>query len=98
MKFFVKFTVYDSINTKEHIRTLRAGVGKKIEEFTNSDKFVDGAIFGGERGGYVIFEVERFADVYDLLGGDIIDQFKLEVHPLISFEELGEFFAKDDWS
>jgi hypothetical protein len=54
-----------------------------------------GGILGGKRSPFMLLELEKATDILELLGGEIIDSMSVQVYPIISFEELGEFFAKD---
>ena len=42
-----------------------------------------------------IFNVESAADVMELLGNVFIDNFKVEIHPIVGFKELAKFFEEN---
>ncbi len=95
MKFLVTFAVFDTITRNEDVNRIREAVGKQMPHIQNSGKMVDGGMFGDQRGGYFIFDIDKAVDLYDLLGGAILDNCHIESHPLLSFEELGKFFQEN---
>lgn len=95
MKFLIKFEVFDTITKKDDINQLREAMGKQMEHIHSSGKLLDGGMFGDQRGGFFILNIDKAFDLYDLLGGAIFDRCNVESHPLLSFEELGKFFKEN---
>lgn len=94
MKFLITFEMFNTITNSEDVNHLREAVGKQLQHMQSSGKMVDGAMFGDQRGGYFVFDVDKALDLYDLLGGTLFDACNIESHPLLSFEELGNFSRK----
>ena len=42
-----------------------------------------------------IFNVESAVEVMELLGNVFIDNFKVEIHPIVGFEVLAKFFEEN---
>ena len=92
MLMMVQCEAFDTIVGERAIDSLRKGAGKQIEIIAKSGKLKGGAICATKRGGFPLLEVAQGKEVLDLLGAPIIDHFHVETIPLISFEELSEFF------
>lgn len=95
MLFLVLTEARDSIVGHAAVTQLRTDVGAAIKRVTASGKMQAGGILGGKRGAFMLLEMEKATDVLELLGGEIIDNMKVDVYPIVSFEEIGQFFAKD---
>ncbi len=95
MKFLIKFEVFDTITSNEDVNRIREAVGKQMQHIQSSGKLVDGAMFGDKRGGYFVFDIDKTFDLYDLLGGTLLDSCNIESHPLLSFEEMGKYFQEN---
>ena len=93
MKFFVKIKQFESIHGKA-AQELWGPIGKRIQKITSSGKFVDGAIFGGQRGGYLVLDVQSAIEIDELLSATLLDNFHVECYPLMGFDELGALFKK----
>ena len=93
MRFLVTAHVLESIKGIEDNALIKV-VGKQIQEIVKSPKFVDGGIFAGRRGGFFVFDVDRHAEISELLAPGIIQNFHTEVYPIMSFKEMGELFEK----
>lgn len=94
MRFFVKFEVLESITGDAEVKRVREAAGRQIQYAQDSGKLVQGGMFGDERGGFLILDIDKSSDLYELIGGAFLDNCHVEGHPVISFEELGEFFKK----
>ena len=95
MQVFVKFEVFETITNREEILQLREKVGKQLQKIQASGKMKAGSIFVDARGGFFLFDVQSSEEVLDLLGSPFIDHCRIETHPLMSYQKLGEFFQKD---
>jgi hypothetical protein len=93
MKFFVKIKAFDSVHG-EIASKLWGPIGKSIQKVASSGKMLDGAIFADQRGGYFVLELKEAHEIHDLLAPTIMDNFSVECHPLMSFDELGKIFQK----
>ena len=94
MRFFVKFEVFESVIGDDEVKRAREILGRQIQKAQNSGKLVDGGMFGDKRGGFLVLDIDKSSDMYELLGGAILDNCHVESHPVLSFEELVEFFEK----
>ena len=94
MQLFVTFEAFHSITSAAEVATLRQRVGAAIQRMQKSGKMKAGGIFAGQRAGFFILEVNAPEEVLELLGGELIDSGAIETHALLSFEKLGEYFAK----
>jgi hypothetical protein len=94
MRFFVKFEVFDSVTGDAEVMRVREAAGKQIQFIQDSGKLVEGGMFGDKRCGFLLLDIDAASDIYELLGGAILDNCQIECHPVLSFRELGEFFQK----
>ncbi len=94
MRFLVKFEVFETITNDADVKRLREAAGRQIQHVQSSGKFVEGGMFGDKRGGFFVLDLDKSSDLYDLLGGALLDNCRVESHPVLSFEELGEFFKE----
>lgn len=94
MKFCVTFDVFETIHSVDDVRRARESAGKHIQKLQSSGKMSDGGIFGDRRGGFFLLDLDSPTELYDLIG-DLYDICRINVHPVLTFEELGEFFKKE---
>ncbi len=94
MRFFVKFEIFETLTSESDVKLVREAAGRQIQLVQNSGKLVEGGMFGDQRGGFLVLDIDKSSDLYELLGGAILDHCHIESHPVLSFEELGEFFKK----
>jgi hypothetical protein len=94
MRFFVKFEVFETVTGDAEVKRIREAAGSQIQKAQNSGKLVEGGMFGDKRGGFLLLDLDKSSDLYELLGGAILDNCQIESHPVLSFEELTEFFKK----
>lgn len=95
MELFVRFRAFESITEPTAVQRLREQVSERIQRLQKSGKMVDARVFSDTRGGSMLLEATDGAEVQDLLGTEILDNFYVETHPTLSFEELGEFFQRE---
>lgn len=93
MQLFVNFEVFHSILSAAEVATVRQRVGAAIQRIQKSGKMKAGGFFL-RRGGVLILDVNSAEEALDLLGAELIDSCAIETHLLMSFDKLGEFFAK----
>jgi hypothetical protein len=43
---------------------------------------------------FLLLEVDSSEELLELLGNEIIDNMQVQVHPVVSFESIGKFFAQ----
>jgi hypothetical protein len=93
MKYVVKAEVSDYIRDKGDINHERKEISKQLETIKNSGKLIDGGVFADARAFFFSLEIEKAADLYNLLGAAILDNCRVTAHPILSFDELNEFYA-----
>jgi len=93
MLFLVIAEARDSI-VGDLVPMLRADVGKAVKRIGESGKLQTGGVCAGRRKLFFLLEMESAAEILELLGGELIDNANVSVDPVLSFEELGKFFAK----
>ena len=68
-------------------------IGAQMQKALSSGKVVDSGVFVDERSGFLLVNADSAEELFELLAG-LLDVATLEVHPLISFERLGQFFEQ----
>jgi hypothetical protein len=94
MKYHVKFNCL-GMKSEGNPDVIREMVGKQIEHIEKSGMMVDGGTLLGSKGGYFIFDVPKSAEILGLLGRTFLENFDIEVHPVISFKEMGEYMMEE---
>jgi hypothetical protein len=56
---------------------------------------VEGGTLLGTKGGYFILDVAKPAEILGLLGKVFWEDFNVEVHPIVSFKEIGEYMMEE---
>ena len=95
MKMMVLFTAFESIIGPDSVARLRAQVAEAMKRIGQSGKLESGGIFADRRGGYMILNINEAEEMNELFGGDLLDNFRIESHPLFSFDRLAKFFEED---
>ncbi len=95
MKYHVKFDCMGMKLSESESAAMRDLVGKQIEHIEKSGKLVDGGTLLGTRSGYFILDVAKPSDILGLLGRVFGENFNIEVHPVISFKEIGEYMMEE---
>ena len=92
MRILITFEVFETVKGDDDVKHIREAVGKQIQQIQNSGKLVEGGMFGDKRGGFLLVDIDKTVDFYELLGGALLDNCRIESHPVLSFKELGAFF------
>ena len=95
MEVFVKFEVFDTIYDREDVLALRQAVGRHIQQIQESGKVKEFRGFSDTRGGFMLVDIDSPVELRNLLGAPMVDHFHLETHPVITAEELADFFERD---
>ena len=93
MRIFVRLEVFESIKEVGEIRKLREAAAVQLDKIRKSGKLELGIVAADGRLPMMLLNVDSAAELMDLLGNVFIDHFKIESHPVVSFDELGKFFA-----
>lgn len=94
MQFLLQFEVFPTITRPEDIQRVRDEVGAHLQTLQKSGKVKAGGVLVGKRGGVLIVEAKNNEELFDLIGSPFVDNGTLQVTPLVSFDKLGEYFAK----
>jgi hypothetical protein len=95
MEVFVKFEVFDTIYDREDVLALRQAAGRHIQQIQESGKVKEFRAFSDARGGFMLVDIDSPVELRDLLGAPMLDHFHIETHPVITAEELADFFERD---
>ncbi len=95
MEVFVKFEVFDTIYDREDVLALRQTAGSHIQQIQESGKVKEFRAFSDARGGFMLVDIDSPVELRDLLGAPLLDHFHIETHPVITAEELADFFERD---
>jgi hypothetical protein len=95
MEVFVKFEVFDTIYDHEDVLALRQAIGRQMQQIQESGKLKEFRAFADARGGFMLVDIDSAGELRDLLGFTMLDHLHVETHPVITAEELAEFFERD---
>ncbi len=95
MKFLVTIKVFDTIQNKADLERQAQAVKEQIQKIINSGKLVQGGQFADARGHFFLIDVNDEKELLQLLGRGLLDSCKVESHPMVSFEDLFEFFQSN---
>jgi hypothetical protein len=93
VQLFAKFHVQQTITDREKVMELQRLSAKQIQELMNSGKVRASGFFADARGGFFVLEVDSAEEVFEVFA-PVIDYIRIETHPLIAAEKLGEFFEQ----
>lgn len=95
MKYFVKWACTGMKAEGKSIH-IEDEIGKQIEHIEKSGKLKEGgAILGKGGGGYFIFDIDKYSELLGLLGRVFWENFEVEIHPVVSYKEMGEYMHKE---
>ena len=94
MQIFAKYAVEETITDREKIMELRQRSAKQLREVMQSGKVSASGVFADARGAFFVMEVDSAEELFELFA-PIIDDLRIETHPLITVEKLGEFLERD---
>jgi hypothetical protein len=94
MRFFVKAEAFESIVRYEDIKVAREDFAKQLHHIHESGKLVAGGIYADGRGGVFILSVDSAQELFHLLMPGIIEHFRIESRPLVTFDDLFSIFAE----
>jgi len=90
MKYFVKWEVFDTISEHD-MAGMKSEFASQLEFIEKSGKMKDGGVLLGIRGGYFVLDIEKPAELLNLLGPAIWDNCHVDSHPVITLKEIGEY-------
>ena len=93
MQLFAKFHVQETITDREEVMALQQLSAKQLQELMQSGKVRASGFFADARGGFFVLEVDSAEELFEVFA-PVIDRIRIETHPLITAERLGEFFQQ----
>jgi hypothetical protein len=94
VQIFTKYIVEETITDREKIMELRQVAAKQLQEVMQSGKVSASGVFADARGAFFVMEVDSADELFNLFA-PVIDSLRIETHPLITVEKLGEFLESD---
>ena len=95
MRILVQCEAFESLVGAEAVADLREIAGRQINKLNESGKLELGWVLGDARAPQFIVNVDSSAELHALLGGAIMDRFKVQTHPIVTFEELARLFEDE---
>lgn len=93
MRFLVLWQFMDSV-TQETTRYMRQTFGEGMATVLQSPRVQDAGIYADAGGGYLVVNVETPEDLLAILGPEIIDNCRVESHPIVSTEAAGALYRQ----
>ena len=81
MRILITFEVFDTVKGADDVKQAREAAGKQIQQIQNSGKLVEGGMFGDRRGGFLLLDIDKAVDLYELFG-PLLDSCRVESHPI----------------
>ena len=94
MRFLITARMFESIYRQEDVLKGRESIGKGYGRIKESGKLVESGVFGDQRGGFFLVDVNSAAEIHELLGPEFLDHFNIEAHPIAAWDDLGKFLDK----
>ncbi len=92
MRYMVIFRVREAI-VAEMVPAVQQAIGAEVQKLLGTGKVTDSGVFVDDRAGFVLMNAASAEELFELISG-LHDVAKIEAHPLISFERLGQFFQE----
>ena len=90
MRIYVRFKVFESVVEPAAINRAIAVFGDKMQVI--GPKLQAGGVVAGKREGFMVLDVASEDEAF-LLFAELADFSDIDIHPLASFEVLGEYLA-----
>ena len=94
MRMFLRVEARDALIDPAHIATARESFSEAMGKIMGSGKVEASGVFADARGGIFILDVADESEIAEWLWG-VIDVAEAETHPLMTGEQLQEFFARE---
>ncbi|MEO2002525.1 MAG: DUF3303 family protein [Candidatus Poribacteria bacterium] len=91
MKLHVNWNLFETVTGSALVGEVRQQVGPLIGKLTESGKMESHGVYADGRGGFIVLNVDSADEVLALLY-PLHDFATIETRPIVSFQELGEFF------
>jgi hypothetical protein len=92
MRFLVISRTRETI-VGDMIPAAQQKIGTEMQRVLSSGKVTDTGVFVGARAGFMLVNVNSAEELFELTAS-LLDEFEMEVHPLVSMEVLGQFFQQ----
>jgi hypothetical protein len=93
VQLLANFHVQETITDREKVMEVQQVAAKQQQEIMQSGKVRGSGFFADARGGFFVLEVDSSDEVFELFA-PVIDYLRIETHPLITAEKLGEFLEQ----
>jgi len=87
MRFLIVIKLFDTITSSEVVR-VQQEMGEQLQYMLGTGKVETNGAFTDARGGFFVVDIDEEEDFFDLLGTAILDNFHVETHPVVPFEEV----------
>ncbi len=94
MKYFVKWSCMGKAPVEGPLK-MSEDFSKQIKHIEKSGKMKDGGPLLGAKGGYFVFDLKEPGELLGLLGKVFWENFEIEVHPVLTFKEMGEYMHEE---
>jgi hypothetical protein len=91
MRLHVNWNVFETVTGSAMVAEIREHLGPLVGKLTESGKMESHGVYADGRGGFIVLNVESADEVLALLY-PLHDFASIETRPIVSFEELGQFF------
>lgn len=95
MQFLVIARVLETVVGPDDVR-VRRELGPEIQRIMASSKIATSGTFAGIRGGFFLIDVDAPEEIFMTLGKVIVENFHVDIYPIMPFAKLGEVFAMWD--
>ena len=92
MRYMVIFRIREMI-VGELVPAVQQAVGAEVQKLLGTGKVTESGVFVDDRAGFAVINVDSTEELFEHTVG-LQDVAKLEIHPLIGFERLGQFFQE----
>ena len=94
MEVFARYEARETITDREQVLALRQIVGAHLQRMFESGKVRASGLFADVRGGFFVVDVDSSDELFEMFA-PVLDQVRIETHPLTTVEKLREFFERD---
>lgn len=94
MQFLIRMRLFDSIIGEADIQRARKAFVKQLGTIMDSGALLTSGAFAGQRGGFLLVEVDSGEQLWELLGEGVLDHFDVKTDAVFPLENLKEFLEK----
>jgi|SRR5215216_5923406 len=93
MLYHVTWEIYPTVVLDDDKR-VREAVGPQLQRLMQSDKVRQAGAITGKWAGFFLVDIDAPEEIYELLGPEILANFKLEAHPVTPLDKIGELLQR----